>query len=278
MLQNSAKKKRRREISTAAVVSSSESFLHLLKRLMPSLRERIEPNEPGQPPQRAANESGVEGPKRPHARKSVRWARGRGFLAIGFNECMKLLGKTTRKILCAHRKYEIQLNCTEKHSPEATVVVSLAPANRGDAETTASAIDAPASAQPAAAPATGPAARPPRQARLLLVCRGARPVHLVEPLVDLARRRGCPCRVRRCTPAHKAHTHTHNTFLMPQYFRTLPIRAHIQLPSALRNSRRDLLCDSETFRPANCSAPPPQNYAAHRCFLCHRRRSARHSA
>ena len=86
----SSKKRPRPEASPVPVIESPESVLQLLKRVYPALRVQDDlDGDDNDPPE------SVDPPpngKRKHSRKSLVWKPGRSLLAVGINECTRLMG------------------------------------------------------------------------------------------------------------------------------------------------------------------------------------------
>jgi hypothetical protein len=92
------KKKRKVESSPVPVVASPESVVLLLKRVFPALRTSNRDEDEAVAADDSASGTQASGgddkeKTRRHSRVNKPWARGRAWLAIGVNECTRLLGE-----------------------------------------------------------------------------------------------------------------------------------------------------------------------------------------
>lgn len=108
MLVSTPKKKKRARVSSLCpVVESQDSVLILLKRVRPFLHPptQLDDSDDEDDDEGATSDAslpiidetkiseGKGNKKRKHSRSNVPWASGRCFVALGINECTRLLGK-----------------------------------------------------------------------------------------------------------------------------------------------------------------------------------------
>jgi hypothetical protein len=108
MLVSTPKKKKHMDFPQIPVIGSQDRFLLMLKRVYPSLRaradndsddednksreirtkrQRLSPSHSNQIDENASSK-----PQKSHNRKNIEWSEGRGLIAVGINECTRLLG------------------------------------------------------------------------------------------------------------------------------------------------------------------------------------------